>query len=136
MRRPQALVAVGLVLFLVGSSLVGNASAAGKGKGKGGHPVRGTVESVSAESVVVKVQAGKKNGGEASSLTFQLNADTTYEFVTIKRQGKGEKPLMETKPASLSDVKTGERVQIVAPGTAAQKVSIVQGGRRGKNMPE
>jgi hypothetical protein len=133
MRRIQALVAVGLILVLVGSA---SAAGKGKGKGKGNRPVRGTVESVTPESVVVKVQQGKKGGGEATEKTFQLGPDTKFEFVTIKRAAKGEKPEMETKPASLSDIKAGERVQITGGGTAAEKVSIVQGGRKGKKKAD
>lgn len=129
MRRLETWIAVGLMLLVAGT-----ASAAGKGKGKG-HPVRGTVESVTPESVVVKVPPNKKTGGEASNLSFQLNDKTQYEFMTRSRKAKGEKPTVETKPASFTDVKTGEHVMIVAPGTVAEKVSIVQGGR-GKNKPE
>ena len=81
--------------------------------------------------------AGKKGGGEATEKTFQLGPDTKFEFVTIKRAAKGEKPEMETKPASLSDIKAGERVQITGGGAAAaEKVSIVQGGRKGKNKAD
>ena len=133
MRRFQAFVTVGLVLVFAGSVLVGSASAAGKGKGN--RPVRGTVETVTPESMVVKVQQGKKQGGGTSEKTFKLSADTKFEFVTIKgRKAKGEKPEMETKPASQSDLKAGERVQVTAGADAATKVSIVQGGRAKKNM--
>jgi hypothetical protein len=135
MRRIRTLVAVGLILTLVGTVSTGSASAA-KGK-KGNRPVRGTVASVTPESVVVKVQQGKKNGGEAVEKTFQLNGDTKFEFVTITRKKeKGEKPEMETKPATLSDLKAGERVQITNGASAVEKVSIVQGGRKGKNKTE
>jgi hypothetical protein len=91
------------------------------------------VATVTPESVVVKVQQGKKNGGEAVEKTFQINADTKFEFVTLTRKAKGEKPEMESKPATAGDLKAGERVQITAGASAAEKVSIIQGGRKGKN---
>ncbi len=135
MRRFQVSVAVGLILVLVGTVLTGSASAAAKGKGKGNRPVRGTVETVTPESMVVKVQQGKNKGGGTTEQTFKLSTDTKFEFVTIKgKKAKGEKPEMETKPAELSDLKAGERVQVSVKDAIVEKVSIVQGGRGKKNM--
>ena len=126
MRRFQSM--IGLVLVLV---LAASASAA-KGNKDVKHAVRGTVETVSPESVVLKVQASKKKGGGISEQTFQLNDTTQFEFVTMKKHAKGEKAEMETKPANLSDLKAGVTVQIASQATKATKVSIIQRKARGK----
>ena len=128
MGRFRTLIAMGLVLALAGSSY------ASKGGGKGGkHAVRGTVSTVSTDSMVVKVKQGKKKGGETTDQTFQLGADTKFEFVTVARHAKGEKPEITTAPAALSDVKPGERVRISAgDGSAVQTVSILKHARGGK----
>jgi hypothetical protein len=132
MGRFRTLVALGLVSALAGSSY------ASKGGGKGGkHPLRGTVSTVSADSMVVKVKKGKKKDDEATEQTFQLNADTKFEFVTVAKHAKGEKPEKTVTPAALSDVKPGERVQIAAgEGSTVEKVSIVKHARGGKKKSE
>ena len=74
--------------------------------------------------MVVKVKQGKKKGSETTEQTFQLGADTKFEFVTVARHAKGEKPEKTIAPAALSDVKPGERVQISAgDGTHGRKRS-------------
>ncbi|HEX4142618.1 MAG TPA: hypothetical protein VHY91_03635 [Pirellulales bacterium] len=131
MARIRLLIALGLVLVLAGSSY------AGKGSGKRKHPVRGTVSTVSTDSMVVKVKQGKEKGGETTEETFQLGSDTKFEFLTVARHAKGEKPEITTTPAALSDVKPGERVRISAgSGTAAETVSIVKHARGGKKSAD
>lgn len=130
MGRFRTLVALGLVLALASFSY------AGKGNGKRGkHRVRGTVATVSTDSMVVKVQQAKKKGGETTDKTFQLGSDTKFEFVTVAKHVKGQKPETTTSPATLSDLKPGERVQISAgKGAAVEKVSILKrrkGGKKG-----
>lgn len=128
MGRFRTLTALGLVLALAGSSY------AAKGSGKGGkHAVRGTVSTVSTDSMVVKVKQSKKKGGETTDQTFQLTADTKFEFVTVARHAKGEKSEKTTAPAALSDLKPGERVRISAgEGDAVQTVSILKHASGGK----
>ena len=131
MGRFRTLIALALVLALVSSSYAGK----GNGKGKGGkHGYRGTVEKVETDNVVVKVQKGKKSDGTTYEQTFRLDSDTKYEFVTTKRHAKGEKPEKETSPATLSDLKPGEKVRIAAgEGSAVQKVSIVKHASAARN---
>jgi len=121
MRLLQTLLVLGLAFVFVG-----NASAA-KGNKKKQRPIQGVVETVSPESLVVKVKHGKGKGGEMTEQTFQLGANTQYELVTIKRRGKGEKPEFETKPGTLSDLKPGGMVRLVVNANTAEKVGIVQG---------
>jgi hypothetical protein len=132
MARFRTLIALGLVLALA------NFSYAAKGSGKRGkHPLRGTVATVSTDSMVVKVNQGKKKGGETTDQTFQLGADTKFEFVTIAKHAKGEKPEKTTAPASLSDLKPGERVQVSAgEGATVQKVSILKRAKGGKKASD
>jgi sRNA-binding protein len=122
MGRFRTLLALALVLALVSSSY----AAKGKGK-KHSRPVRGTISKVSTDSLVVKVPEGEKKDHKTTDQTFTLGTDTKYEFMTVTRQAKGEKPKIETKTAALSDLKTGDRVRVSkGEGTAAQKVSIIQ----------
>ena len=132
MGRLRTLVALGLVLATASFSY------AAKGNGKRGkRPLRGTVATVSADNVVVKVKQGKKKGGETTEQTFSLASDTKFEFVTVAKHAKGEKPEKTTSPAVLTDVKPGARVQIsLGDGTAIQKVSIIKHARRGKKAAE
>jgi hypothetical protein len=132
MGRFRTLIALGLVLALSGFSF------AAKDGGKSGkHPLRGTVSTVSTDSMVVKVQQGKKKGGETTDQTFQLSADTKFEFVTVAKHAKGEKPEKTIAPAALSDVKPGERVQIAkGQGDAVEKVSILKHARGGKKKSD
>ena len=110
------------------------ATASAKGNKNVQHAVRGTVESVSGESVVVSVRKGKKQGGETSQKTFQLDSNTRFELVKIKKHAKGEKVEPEIQPATQSDLKTGATVQITEGNPAATKVSIMQGGHHGKKQ--
>ncbi len=128
MRQFQSLLTLALIFLLAVSA------SAAKGDKNVRHAVRGTVETVSPESVVVKVQQSKKKGGGISQQTFQLSADTQFEFVTVKKHVKGEKRETEIKPASLSDLKAGLAVQIATDAAAATKVSIMQGQHRGKKQ--
>ncbi len=129
MREFQSLIGLGLVLVLT-------TTASAKGNKNVQHAVRGTVESVSTDSVVLNVRQSKKKGGETSQRTFQLKQDTLFEFVTVKKHAKGEKPETESSPANFSDVKPGATVQIATEAAAATKVSIMQGKTHGKKKAD
>ncbi|HTU26377.1 MAG TPA: hypothetical protein VMF30_13310 [Pirellulales bacterium] len=128
MIRLRTLVAVGMVLMLA------NDSYAAKGAGKRGkHGVGGTVASVSENSLTLKVRKKKKDESEAVEKTFPLNSETKFEFATIKRHGKGEKPDVETSPATAGDLKTGAVVRLTTgEGAVVTKVSIIKHERKDK----
>lgn len=68
--------------------------------------VKGTVEKISAESVVVKTQDGK-------SVEVKLVASTVYVAHVIEKGGKPS-DANEDKPAKLSDIAVGNMVVIHA----------------------
>jgi hypothetical protein len=123
MRLLQTLLALAVALVFIGDA----SAAKGNKSKKKQNQVRGVVETVSPESVVVKVRHGRGKGGATTDETFQLGANTQYELVTIKKHAKGEKPEVETKPGTLSDLKPGGIVRLVVNASAAEKVGIVQG---------
>jgi methyl coenzyme M reductase subunit C len=128
MGRLRTLVALALVLAMFDCTF------AAKGGGRRhAHAQRGTVATVSADSMVVKVRQGKDKNAAPVEKTFQLSGDTQVEFMSMSRKGKGEKPDIKTTPATLSDLKPGEVVRVATgDGSTVKKVSIIQRGKRGK----
>jgi hypothetical protein len=106
-----------------------DADAAKKAKKKKEHAVHGVVESVSKDSVTIKVHAHKKKKkgasaeakkGETKDVTFTIGKGTTIERVTGKKGSK------EVKTADRDDLKKGEHVVVVAKDKEATKIAIVK----------
>ncbi len=133
--RSLLVLVAALALVLAASS----AQAAEKGKAKHhGHAVRGVVTAVSTNSVTIKVAQHHKKGAaataaptEATEMTFAINGETKYFFVSGKKGKKGEakaevKKGENMKPATFADVKQGEHVVVVAiKGDAKNPVAKV-----------
>jgi hypothetical protein len=130
----RALVIAGLVGSLL-TLVPGEAQAAKAKKGKKkGHAIAGVIESVSENkdkgTLVVKVHPKKKKKGTPTGevakpveKTVHFGPNTKVEFK------KGKK---EFAPASLSDLKKGERVRIQEKGDNAERIVIAQGKKAKK----
>lgn len=129
----RALVIAGLVGSLL-TLVPGEAQAAKAKKKKKAHAIAGVIESVSENkdkgTLVVKVHHHKKKkaapAGEAAKpveKTVHFGPNTKVEFK------KGKK---EFAPASLSDLKKGERVRITEKGDNAERIVIAQGKKAKK----
>jgi len=126
-----------LVLSLAAGLLAltpSDVDAAKKGKKKA-HAHHGVVESVSKDSITIKVHAHnkkKKNSaeakkGETKDVTFTIGKGTTIERVTGKKGSK------EIKTADRDDLKKGEHVVVVASkGKEAEKIAIVKHKKKKK----
>ena len=98
----------------------GDALAKGKGNKGGGKVAQGTVGTVTAVDSGSLTLTSKKQG----SKTFTMPASTVYKKAAGKKKQSGT-------PATLADVKTGERVRIKGSGDQAKKVIILKGGKHG-----
>lgn len=134
---------LGLALaFLLGAAILADAAPAKKGqKGKkGAHALHGTVIAVTKDkekdsgTITVQVRAGKKknqaNAAAAVDKTFQVTNATRFQVV---RHVKGQKGQTEQSPTTFAHVHKGEHVIVLAKGSVAEDVKIVQGSNKKKN---
>lgn len=120
--RPFLVLAVVASFFAVPSS----AWAAKKNKGGGAF---GVIEQVSDGTLVVKMTGKKKKGAPAAEGTtkkFTLTKDTKIEMLVGKKKDK------TTQPATVVDLKVGERVMVTAAGDKAENVKILGGKKKKK----
>lgn len=121
--RPLLVLAVTFALLAVPSSAWAKAK-----KKKGGGAV-GVVEQVQEGTLTVKIMGKKKKGAapaEGVTKTFALTKETKIEKVV------GKKKNQTTLPATLVDLKAGERVVVVAAGDKAETVKIVEAKKKKK----
>ena len=121
-RMGIAVMALAVALAVGGSTALAKGhKGAGKHAGKAGKAekaVGGKVTAVDQNSITIDT---KKHGAKQ----YQVNASTTYEFKGKKHQAG--------RPAALSDVTAGERVQITGGGNQAKKVIISKAKHGAKN---
>jgi hypothetical protein len=131
-RNVQLVLAISLGFVLCTRATAADDEAKAKAKDKKG--VAGVIESVSKDSITIKVMGKKKGSGSDSDTadrekTFKINDATTY--VTVSKGDNGP----EMKDAKFDDLKSGERVRIVTDGDVAQKIEILPKGKK-KNETE
>jgi Trk K+ transport system NAD-binding subunit len=113
-----------LLVLSLALSLTGSTAEAAKGKKKKEHAHKGVVESVKLDNdkgkeMTIKVHAKKKKGVEAKEEKFKLASDTKVERITGKKGSK------TTETASLSTLKTGDHVLVMAKDGEAKEIKIV-----------